>query len=1231
MRTVLTFVAFALVAVLSLALVAPPFVDWTAERAQIEAQLSERLGMPLRTSGPIEVRLLPIAYVEFGGLEAGPAGAPVFVSEHARFEISLASLLAARLRFAEVDLTRPALKLDLEATSRLGALPAALAAAGAEKLKLRGGSLVLSRGAAGATSLAALDVDASAGSLLGPFRGEGATTLADGRRIGFEFVASAVVAGALPIKAAISDGNAAWKATFDGALSATPGGRVAFTGATTLSGALGALDDVGPLPWKLAGALSADTRAARLENLTASFGAESRALTATGRVEAALGPNPTLKAELKAKQLNIDGLLRREGEDSAPPPRALAALASLGRRFVDGGAPTLGVEVAFATPAAYVGAETLDDISFVARGQAGAPLRLTFATGLPGAGRLSLDGAFEFGASPHFVGAAQASAHDLGALGIWAARADAATSAKVESIARALPYGLVSVKGDIEASKAGFSLRNLTLALDRTTLTGAAAFTASTDSSRARVFLDLASDALDIDAAPDLASNAFWIGDFDLSVALRANRLRVAHAGEAAVESGSLALSATREGERFKLERLSVAGLGGASVEAQGEATPSRLWGKATLDAAKLGDFAALVARVAPDRFSRWLVDHAAGLSPAKATFEARREGESKGGPFPFDFAAAEGVAGGVRFKLGANNAPAPVSALFVDANAEAADGGAWLTVLGLRPAPGAVAKSSIHINASGGFEAGFDGQLAASFAGADVTWKGRLTPNATAPDDPLLFGAATLKAADLTPALVALRMASASANVAAPVDLGGDFTLRGAKISVPRLSGSLVGAKIAGQLAWTPPQEVDAAALSSDVAVAQSIAGEAPAPSGGLTGEISLDRATASGLLSLPLGVLAAVKAPLRWSDNRFAEPLLIPPTADVTLHVGSLDLGGVEAKAASARLSADRGKFELTEASFDAAGAHFAGHAALRRDGPNAAITGGLEIQHGQVDRPALSGKFGLSVDFATSGTSPSGLVAGLVGQGQATTMGLALPRLDLLALGRLLAKAEAPEVAIDETHVQFELGKELDRAALALPDASSPLALASGKFRLGPFAVERPGGRASALIGFDLQTFEFSADAAFSSDHVGKYWSGGAPAFAVTLRGPLDAPQRRIDDTALAAGLASQAISRESDRISALEADIRERAAFNRHMKAWAFVARRQREIADFVAEQQRQQMEVERRRSEDALMKLLDDQEKADELAKSAPPAPKPIATPAPTPVATPVDPTASGLY
>ena len=89
------------------------------------------------------------------------------------------------------------------------------------------------------------------------------------------------------------------------------------------------------------------------------------------------------------------------------------------------------------------------------------------------------------------------------------------------------------------------------------------------------------------------------------------------------------------------------------------------------------------------------------------------------------------------------------------------------------------------------------------------------------------------------------------------------------------------------------------------------------------------------------------------------------------------------------------------------------------------------------------------------------------------------------------------------------------------------------------------------------FDLKTFEFSANAVFDSDRVAKFWSGPSPAVTVSLAGPLDAPQRKIDDTAFAAGLAAQALARESDRIATLEADIRERAFFNREKKAWAFL--------------------------------------------------------------------------
>ncbi len=54
-------------------------------------------------------------------------------------------------------------------------------------------------------------------------------------------------------------------------------------------------------------------------------------------------------------------------------------------------------------------------------------------------------------------------------------------------------------------------------------------------------------------------------------------------------------------------------------------------------------------------------------------------------------------------------------------------------------------------------------------------------------------------------------------------------------------------------------------------------------------------------------------------------------------------------------------------------------------------------------------------------------------------------------------------------------------------------------------------------------------------------------------------------------LAAGLAAEAIARESDRIENFEADVRERAMFNRKRKAEEFMARREAEIAAYLAGQ------------------------------------------------------------
>jgi hypothetical protein len=96
-------------------------------------------------------------------------------------------------------------------------------------------------------------------------------------------------------------------------------------------------------------------------------------------------------------------------------------------------------------------------------------------------------------------------------------------------------------------------------------------------------------------------------------------------------------------------------------------------------------------------------------------------------------------------------------------------------------------------------------------------------------------------------------------------------------------------------------------------------------------------------------------------------------------------------------------------------------------------------------------------------------------------------------------------------------------------------------------------------------------------------------------------------------LVAGLATQAIARESDRIEGLEADMRERAYFNRVLKADRFLSGRAAEIAACQAEQHRLKMEADRRRVEAALLKAYEDQLKAKTLDPLLPPidAPPPI--------------------
>jgi hypothetical protein len=374
------------------------------------------------------------------------------------------------------------------------------------------------------------------------------------------------------------------------------------------------------------------------------------------------------------------------------------------------------------------------------------------------------------------------------------------------------------------------------------------------------------------------------------------------------------------------------------------------------------------------------------------------------------------------------------------------------------------------------------------------------------------------------------------------------------------------------------------------------------------------------------------------------------------------------------------DRGRLDLDDVEMDLGGARATGRLTLRRDASLAAMTGQVSVEPIAVDQPALRGRIGGELTFAGSGDSLGALIGGLAGEGKIELRGAATPRLDPGALTRVLARAQSGDIGIDETNVGYNLGLEFDRAALPLPDGAAQATLSAGVIHVGPLAVSRAGGSATASATFDLRAQSLALDVAFAEARGGKFWNGPPPAVDVSLTGGLDAPARRIDAAPLAAGLAAQAIGRDTDRISALEADIRERAWFNRRLKAERYMHQREAELAAFEADLARQdvreqawfnrrlkaerymrQRELElqayaadqaRQKAEENRKKAEDDAKRAQEEAKRAqedavvnaqapippdvdqpPPAPPPAnpPTPAPRPKAEAVDPTATGFY
>ncbi|WCS24646.1 AsmA protein [Methylobacterium sp. NMS14P] len=1088
MRDLLTALACAVILVLVAALAVPPFVDWQAHRGLVDRALARSLGVPVRTDGRIEVRLLPSPRLRVDRLHLG--GDPDRPSLDARFvkaEIALAPLLKGEFRFTETRIGRAEIKLPVAGPDTLK-LPPDFGGAlrdrdlAIENLQIQQFLVTTQVPATGRTDqLYVQDLRLQAPALVGPWRIEGTS-------------------GGIPFRAASGtpgpDGRLAAKISGGG--DATPrfeadarfGLVPAEAGGAQVEAEGSARLVVGPptqaagayLPFSLAGTFKARGTQVRFEAVDLAIDPGGRALRlgGTGRLDLRQW---RAGLTLDARRLDLDAFLASaEGQNliARGLPRSAGSLPAM-------------LDLDLTVGSAVLGGEEWSNLALTGTlERAGGLLLRRFAVTGPAESAVTASGQVET-APLRFSGPVALAAPDSEALGRYLRRLGA------EGPLVALLDGRkIEAAADLSAAGNGLSLRNMRLGLGPARITGNARYTAAEGAERGRFEAQIRATGLDIAGLPPLGTALGTLRDTDLALTLEAKDVRFGATGSG---TGTIAARIQSDGAGLTVDSLDVTDLAGASARLSGQIGADgtgRVSGRLKAPAAApllgllervwVGEIRLLPAflRDAPLDLAVTL-DREGG---AAAALRTQARGSAGGGSLDLTLASR-----GARIEGGTATLAAPRA-------------GAWF---GRTDIAGLQQPAELHLTAERP-----DGQALA------------LTANGTVAGLRLATGRPILVGPDFVPTAGTLRADTA--------DLAPFLTLAGAATLAPGAWPADLAVTLSRQ------QGEAAAALAGTVAGAGVNGTLLRAAGGALHGRLALDR------LSIPQLAAALVIPP--GANGTFGPPAT-HPALSLDARVASLDLGrGLVATDATAALGLADAGLTLRDLTGKLAGGRLAGSVTIARLGSGASVSvSGSGSLDGAALPTLAGGPFGgrLSADlrFAATAETLPGLADSLSGSGALTLTDLSLPAADPAALGRALARAAEMDDPLREGRLQALVTEELARGgAQTRGSARAAVTIVGGVLRAGPFDLDLGPARWAGTVGYDLRAGRLDARGTLVGGPVPRGWNAGPPAVQFGLTGPLGAPERVLDVGTLSNGLAAFVLQRELETIELTEADQVER---------------------------------------------------------------------------------------
>lgn len=1100
MNRVLLAIGGLLVGLFAILFVVPTMVDWNRYRGIFEEEASRFLGREVRVGGRVNLRLLPVPYVQFERVRVADTmatvGRPLFMAEEFTIWLSIQALLSGGLEASNIELRRPVVTLVLDGKGggnwaslapdkfEGSFVPAKVAF---DAVRITNGTVaILAPDGTPKASFENINGDLSAQALDGPYR-IAAAFASDGtpREIRLS-TAKAAADGSVRFKGTIRDPASGVSYSLDGSASSVLS-KVQVAGQLTarlplpaamIAQAPGMQGSQAGSEFDLRAELKGDTAGFTLSELALSFEQDGRPQIANGEAKVVWSERTDVSVALKSSWLDLDRIAGA-GKGVSPLELAQGVATSVSRVLASEGRTEASLSIEQAT----LGGDVVSNlVATLEQNQRQLNIK-RLAAALPGGARLVTSGAFEGSQSgSRYIGRIDLRGASLARFSAWAGRGT--------SVALPTRDAAFSVVGDVALGSKEISGQHLTIDIGRNTLTGELNWKAG---------------------APQQIALNFEGSEFDLTPlvpgeAEPVQALRELIAGLAGIKGANAAVGATDADIRLHVDRLVV----GATTFLDAVAELKLAAGNLTVPQLRLvsaegyavevrGDIANL-ARPAAKGTLTWLLtaDTAAGagalarvaglpgdLVPSDKDAEllvplrlAGRLQVGSKGPDSQELAvdgtlAHTRIAGTLR--LGAHKAswrdrPADI-ALTLEGPGVArllARGAGGLAANPPSQASGGDGDRLV-LRAIGTTKGGMTSLAVVESEGARAEYRGR----ASLDDD----GRLGLDG-ELTMSIAELGRALGLAQIVHRTGLRGsvDGSVK-VERNADRLKLSAAGLRIAG------------IETSGTIAIEAATRGVYP-----VSGDLRLDQGSLPGFFALLTATQAAGRRSAErgsasvWSEGALDLAMLDRLAGSrLRMELARLALApGLDVTEARVELAVKPGSLDIKLSESRALGGQVAGSLVLEKAAAGVRVVANGLLNGLKLERlspaggqPTVAGGLSGHVKAESTALSPRGLIVALSGSGEVLLSQARLNRWNPGAIGLAADAVLSAKGEIQPGSLRPQLELALQASGVGLGSPKLTVTLADGALRTAPLVLNVPNGRLTGRVAIDLDQLLIDGD--------------------------------------------------------------------------------------------------------------------------------------------------------